>query len=968
MQGGKPRFYILDLVRGLAVFLMLLAHSVYFFHTRDNHFLLSLETIGNTFCFVAFLIVSGATTYVSYLSRPDDESSRKRLNKRILILLVSYYLIALFVVSGDIISANGLDKLKVIFEVLLLRNLPSYTEYIIPFIVYPWLISLAKVFFAKNSQKFYIILFWSVIFYLFGMLLYHLPLPAYLLPWKALLAGSDGYYRFPILQYSPVYLLGLYWGSGLLNRQSLKAKSRFVLNISAIALGLMLLIFYLGHFMGWDWTVLTKRWPPTVFFLLLSATLTFVFAYLFYASRRLNQVPILRDFLLIIGQNAFAFFWAHIFLLTAYKMIGGMQVGSVFVFTVMFIVFWLLCFALAIVLPFNLKFALTFVKYSEEEAEEYWEKSKLVKFEEEVVASGREEGKRFSRYFFPAYNGSRVRRKLIRKRHLVLGLSIGLIVAVLASPLVLDEAKIIVRNRQTLTWWDDSYATRQNFTVVNHNLFSNLLPNQTLEISFDHQKLVQQKTAKNDGSDIRLLYFSGSGYSLVTYQLQNAWDKSDTTLSFQLKEQIAGGKQDANYYLYFGNYLAESNQTDFAANAPSIEYKINWGEITTQALSLSIDKRWYLIGDKSNDGYADITVKPNVATGGGIVNYQVLNTSIGGVLQNRDGVFSARIPISTLTPGNYQIQAKVMEGNNSYVSEKEAFFVSYPLYVAWTIDWEGYDASDTYLKALSDISNRYSIPMTHFYNPRTTITTTISEERRAYLVSWLKDCLAKGDDMALHLHMFDDLLVAAGVVPKTEPRWDGGTDGYNVPITAYSTDELKQIIGRALIEMDNTGLPRPDIFRAGAWFANEQTLETVSEMGFVADSSGRTAYKFGSNQMPGTWNLSATTQPYRPSQSDQNTGSINNSLNILEIPDNGADSYWFSAADMISRFQANFQGLALKQLTQVTFLSHPHWFKAAEQQKVKSLLDYISQYRYDDDRGPVVFATSDQIYQAWIGR
>lgn len=967
MQGAKPRFYILDLVRGVAVFLMLLAHAVYFFHARDSKFLVGIENIGNTFCFVAFLIVSGATTFVSYLCGEQDSASRYRLQKRLLVLFFSYYLIALFVLTPSLLVANGAGKLKIVFDVLLLRNLPSYTEYIVPFLIYPWLVSVFKPLFRKISGSVLRLIIVSIIFYALGYALYRLPMPAYLLPWKALIAGSDGFYRFPILQYFPVYLLGMYWGSVLSLRESLKEKRKFVLNLSIAFAGALIIIFYLSHYTGWDYAILLKRWPPSIFFLLLGSFLSFSVIYLFYISHRLNKLPIARDFLLLIGQNSFALFWAHIFLLSLYQMMGGARVSSIPVFIFMLMVFWLLCFLLAIVLPFNLKFTLNFIKYSHEETQEYWEKSPLVKFEEELVEGGKSEERVLKKFFFPAADGSLRRRRLIKKRHLILGLIVGTAVAIMVSPLVLDEAKSIMRGKVVVPWWDDSFGYRQNINIANKSLFTNLDVGQSVVLSFDHQSLVKQKMVKADGGDIRLLYFSGSEYQEVDYKLQNSWNRNDTNIVFTLKNKINGEKSDASYFLYYGNYLALVADKNINPPIPSAEYKISLDKITTLALNIKLGARWHLIG-KSGSNYIEANVMPSVEISSSTLNYQIIGTTVSGTLiRDADG-FSGKIPIAALKPGSYQIQAKISEAGKEYTSQKEAFFVSYPLFVAWTQDWEGYDAGNSYLSAITEIATDYQIPITHFYNPRTTITATISLERKKYLISWLQERINKGDDIALHLHMFNDLVAASGVSVRTEPHWDDGTDGYNLPVTAYSPEELKQIINRSLLEFDATGLPRPDIFRSGGWFADVQTLQAVSEMGFVADSSGRTSYKFGSNNMAGPWNLQATTEPYRPSASDQNTGSINNAINILEIPDNGADSYWFSAADMIGRFRANYNGGALTGMEQVTFLSHPHWFKSIEQQKVRTLLDYISQYKYSSDRGPVVFATSDEIYRAWAGR
>jgi hypothetical protein len=154
----------------------------------------------------------------------------------------------------------------------------------------------------------------------------------------------------------------------------------------------------------------------------------------------------------------------------------------------------------------------------------------------------------------------------------------------------------------------------------------------------------------------------------------------------------------------------------------------------------------------------------------------------------------------------------------------------------------------------------------------------------------------------------------------------------------------------------------PTIFRAGGWFANEATLKAVQDSGLLADSSGRTSYKFFSQ--PGPWDLSATAQPYYPSTNDQNKAG-EPSLSILEIPNNGADSYWFSSEEMQKRFRANYGGGILTEPKEITYLSHPHWFNKSEQNKIKELFNLIDNYKYENDFGPALYVTLDEVYEVW---
>lgn len=967
MHNQKARYYMLDLLRGLAVFLMVLAHSVYFFHNRDNSFILTLETIGNTFCYVAFLLVSGAVSYIAYIHDNNNLIDKKRILKRISILLLSYYLIALFVEIKNIISADGFDKFKIILDIILFRLLPSYTEYIVPFIIYPVLLIFFHKYFSYLSKKIISVLLFSILIYMVGYGLYQIPIQGYLLPWKALLAGAEGYYRFPIMQYFPVYVFGLYWGRRLTTLKNLSEKRKFVGKCSLILFLLLLIISLGGQNFGFFFDDIILRWPPAPGFLFLGLALAFLASYLIYLFKRFNALPILRDLLLVLGQNAFAIFWAHVFLLSLYKMAHGPQVSSLGMFILMFLFLIIASLILATVLPFNYRFVLCHIKKSCEDQEEALQKSSIIKLEEEIVAGSKKEYRLLHKYFFPHPDGTARRRKLIKKRHIVAGIIIGALAAILVSPLVVQEIKTSIRKNANIFWWDDSYAFRKSLKIHNLSSFSNISENQALSFDFDHQKLVEMSESRLDGGDVKILYYNGKNYQILPFLIENSWNLPATRITFLSQSLIKGGDINDSYFIYYGNALATNDNVSFDINPTSAEYSIELGDTKTHAVTAEVSKKWNLIEDKDSDRIIEIYGKPNIELDNAKATYQIIGTKINREMTlSSDGLYCAELSISDLSAGTYQVQIEINDGGNVYLSQKEGFFVSYPLYIAWTYDWEGYDVNGAYLNASENISNEYNLPITHFFNPRIYITNTINQERAEYLTAWLKKRLSVGDGFALHLHMFYDFVEAAGVEAKMEPRWDKAEgDGYSVLTSAYTQDEMRQIIVKALQELEKQGLPRPQVYRAGGWFANLDTLKILDELGFGADSSGRTKYSFGQNNQAGHWNLESTTQPYFPSQTDQNTSSLSSHLKLLEIPNNGADSYWFSASQMIERFNANFNRMPLKDKKQLTFLSHPHWFKQAEQDKIRELFDYISKYNNSSDSGPVIYATSQQILELW---
>jgi predicted deacetylase len=956
------RFFVLDLTRGLAVLLMIAAHAVYFLTNRDNSVLLGFEQLGNTFCFVAFLFISGAVSYVAYFKDPELGSGNfKRIAKRLLLYLIGYFILAFFVASKDFIAAGLAGKVKIVFDLLSLRNLPSYTEYLPIFILMPLL---ATVFYDKVQilvKKFPLLLTVSVASYLLGYLLYLLPMPSFILPWKALLSGAEGFYRFPVLQYLPVYLFGLYFGSRLLHLEGNKKKTTFSLFLAA-TLGLLLIGSILLERQGLN---LFDRWPPAPGFLFVGLFFSLLFVYLSYLTKRWHFVPIFRDFLLVLGQNAFAFFWSHIFLLSLWQLAGGSKTSSLFVYLIAVIFLFILSLALSTFLPFNFSFVLTLIRSSKEQQEELIEKQSSFVLGKEIVGSIYKEEKALKRFFWPSDDGTLRRRRLIKKRHLLLGALIGVAAAIFLFPIALKEAKTLLRANQPAAWWSEDFAYRQNFIVKNLKTLSDISEGQSLKFSFDHQALVKAGRSLPDGGDLALIYQGDNQAKLVESITISGQNTANAEVVFRSPIKIAGGKTDYNFFLYFGNNTPSLPRLAFDRVEPPTEYEIRFEKLEPFPFLAKTGRRWHLL-DLQNSPINFYLETDRSYDDNPVVTYNILETDDYGQMdRSSDRVFSASIPVKSLAPGSYTLQIDFQVGDVVYQSQKHRFFVSHPLYAAWSLDWEGYDISNAYLEALLRISESYKLPMTHFVSARTWSTNTISDERKVFLARWLNTRLKKGDSLGLHVHMFYDLVDQAAVSKRLEPNWGDNGDGYGVPTSAYTAEEQAKIIDKSLEILGNAGLPRPYIFRAGGWFASLETLAALEKTGFLADSSGRTPFKFGKNQLPVAWNLTAETQPYLPSREDQNMPSNSNAFGVLEIPNNGADSYWFSGEEMIRRFYANYQKKPLPEKKSVVFLSHPHWFKESEQQKIEQLLQETGKYLFDSDLGPVLYANQDEILEAW---
>lgn len=411
--------------------------------------------------------------------------------------------------------------------------------------------------------------------------------------------------------------------------------------------------------------------------------------------------------------------------------------------------------------------------------------------------------------------------------------------------------------------------------------------------------------------------------------------------------------------------INESSSVKGAQNCQDIENISLWKVING-------NRSWFLIGDNFGKDEQILTISASIDetlildTDSLSLSYEIAETGkTGSFIKNKsENAYVATFDTSSFEPGTYTLSVKAENGCSSSVSEKTiSFNVSYPVYVVWSIDWEGSDVKQQYLDEMNAIANTYGVPMTHFFNPRIYLSSVVSQNRADYLTNYvLIGKETRGDAIGLHLHMFPDMVAAAGVTPSYSPAWGWPrNDGYDILVSGYSYDKMDAVLDWSVAQFKAHGLGTPLMFRAGGWFADEGTLRVLEDNGFVLDSSGRTAYTLGTNNVTTHWSLLATTQPYHPSYSNQNSVG-NPGMKLWEFPNNGGDSWSFSKDEMYGRYRENYAGGIATDSRIVTFLSHPDWFYM-DKPKMEGLFADIGNELFSSDKGPVVYTTLESLYQ-----
>ena len=323
---------------------------------------------------------------------------------------------------------------------------------------------------------------------------------------------------------------------------------------------------------------------------------------------------------------------------------------------------------------------------------------------------------------------------------------------------------------------------------------------------------------------------------------------------------------------------------------------------------------------------------------------------------------------AAIAPGEHSVDAFVLVRGQGYVlAGSGTFLLSQPQYVVWTLDFEGDASGDAEMANTAAIADGLKIPMSVFWNPRAQTTSQVSTERQDAMLKWTKERAERGDEVALHLHMWTDYVRAAGLVPRLAPSWAGRGDGYDVPMTAYPEADQKVLIDYGVKLMTDHGLPKPTSFRAGGDIGDAATLRALAASGFNADCTAVAKDYPAIGRIPYPWDLPVGAQPYRPSATDAN---VPGDLPLLEAPTIGGNTYAFTVQSIQPQIRANLAlfapvGKVATERKAITVVSHPGTIVPVERAAIEALLGAFGPMRYDTDSGPVRFVTLAQLAKAY---
>lgn len=952
----NQRELTVDILRGITVLLMILAHTIGFIHNGANPILIFLNRFGDTICFTAFLFLSGISVYLGFLSKKNEPDLKIKVFRKTFSLLIGYYLISFITFYKDFIPLT-LSVPTHVYKIIFFINVPSYAEFLITFAFFGIAVNIFPKIFLKLSRSLKLVLITGTVLYIIGSLLYYIQVPSLLISTKALLSGSSGLFRFPILQYSIVYFLGLKWGAFLKNETDQRAREKLTLYVSLLLVSLIIILQSLKLTLNLKILDPGLRWPPTVTFITIGLCFVFICFSLLFLIQRKNLHNIILRITNIFGHYALDFFIFHTIVLKLYDILFHQKFSFVPIIVFAFFVVLLLSFLL-LKLDKNI----------------YSSLKRLLKFDpDELIVE------KLHKILFRRKDDKR----LLKKRQFLLAFI--LLLTTVGSVGLIEETAL--EPELPPNWWDLSFAYYQRLSVKNDSFINTIYKDTTISTNFDHKFLVDTKKSQESGNDLRIVYLKDGVYKNTQFSIINPNTK-ETEIRINLKDDILPRQINYSYFLYYGNNFIEgtTSQLDSAINT-----FVTFGSEVKSELLLTVDRKWNLIlDDPSNEIVITTELTKGFLPNEYTINYQLLNSELTGSLDQLEfNKWGGSLPLSDLSPGKYDIQSTIETENYHIKSNVVSFMISHPLYVEWTMDWEGYDVSNEYLNSIDQLSKRhYNLPITHFFNPRIYISPELGSSRREFLTSWVKDRRDNfGDEIGMHMHMHFDLLKAMGfehplgeiinppneenpsestttttIPEKVVLKWGNYNNGYDIPTTEYSYEDFTVMLNWTKQKFIENGLNTPISYRSGGWFMNTEILRALQDSGFKLDSSGRNSYYLGN--LPGPWNLTSTTQPFKPSINNINS-SLSPTFQIWEFPNNGGNSDTFTAEQMILNFKDNFNGNPLAAKTNVVFLSHPHWFDKNEEEKIDTIFRYTDKYLNTNDDGPVIYITLEQAYQAW---
>ncbi|WP_156842272.1 hypothetical protein [Novosphingobium aquimarinum] len=278
------RNYALDVMKGLLVAGMVLAHTIQFLNGRDSSLLRLGSHFINLVSFSGFLFCFGYACWIAYFSRARLPTSR--------ILSTALKCYGAFVVSGLallVLLRNEPLSLQLVWSVVLVRNLPAYSEFLLAFALVILIAALCAKAVRYLANNLTLLLGFSIAML---VLAWFVPDAPSVDPVVGALIGGGDFSYFPALTYSPIFLAGAYLAA------KPAVPTRWIVGIGLATFSLFVLAWIAGFGV--------ERFPPEPIWIVSSFGASLL--YFVLSGWLVKTLPMAASNVLIaIGQNSLGY-------------------------------------------------------------------------------------------------------------------------------------------------------------------------------------------------------------------------------------------------------------------------------------------------------------------------------------------------------------------------------------------------------------------------------------------------------------------------------------------------------------------------------------------------------------------------------------------------------------------------------------------------------------------------------------
>jgi fucose 4-O-acetylase-like acetyltransferase len=268
----------IDVLKGMLVFGMVLSHVAGLVSSYAAFPIKQIWLFTGLVTFSGFVFSFGYACQIAYFSK-DLKAVYRRIVSTALKPLIAFYISGMY---WRAFVDKQLD-FAAIANILLLNDIPPFSEFLVSFslIILVSLLLFKPIQKLTSNPKHFWILFALLLLTTF------LPYAKVHISQVGLLIGTTQFPTYPVLQYFPIYLLGIYFAKHkiLYHRQTLV--------ISALGIGL----FLFSHFVNRQ---IPSRFPPSLSWIL--ASLFFVYLY-YLAAQRISKWNFVAPLLSSFGKN-----------------------------------------------------------------------------------------------------------------------------------------------------------------------------------------------------------------------------------------------------------------------------------------------------------------------------------------------------------------------------------------------------------------------------------------------------------------------------------------------------------------------------------------------------------------------------------------------------------------------------------------------------------------------------------------